>query len=536
MRRARIDEGGWQQSLSLVSHESRKGFSFGQGMRKDYWLRVRIRVLWAFLVVAFTIVVTRLLYLQVFEGDRNLLVAQSNRIENMIEKAPRGVVYDKNGVVLVRNVEDDKYGVTRQYVLGPASAHLLGYVSEVKEEELGCRGGLCYEPGTLIGRSGVEQVFEGMLRGRDGGRLLEVDSMGKEVREIGNQDSEAGADIYLSVDSMLQKSAYKALDGRKGSVVVLDMQGRVLALVSSPAYDPNLFTVNKDSDLLNKMLTDDEEKYFLDRAISGTYPPGSVYKLVTAYAGLEEGVIEPDTEIEDTGEITIDQYRYGNWYFDQYGRTEGFINVVDAIKRSNDIFFYKTGEAVGVNKLVEWSKRLGLGEKTGIEIPGEASGLVPDPLWRERYIGEKWFLGNTYHMAIGQGDLLTSPIQIARMTLAALSGRLCDVTVLKDGEINCKEIGIESEDMGVVWEGMKEACQSGGTAYPFFDFNPYVVCKTGTAQHGGEDTKPHAWITMGYPGENPEMVVTVMLEEAGEGSDEAAPVAKKILEDWKKLN
>ena len=307
------------------------------------------------------------------------------------------------------------------------------------------------------------------------------------------------------------------------------MQGKVLGLVSSPAYDPGKVV---------DYLTDTENLYFLNRAISGTYPPGSVFKLVTAYAGLFEHKITAETKYEDTGEIRVGIYRYGNWYFDQYGKTEGSIDLVRALARSNDIYFYKVGEAVGVENLVKWARLFGLGQKTEIELPGETAGLVPDKLWKERKTGEQWFLGNTYHMAIGQGDLLTTPLQIARMTLGVVSGRLCQVSILKDKAPTCRDLGLKTEDIATVRQGMAQVCASGGTAFPFFNFDPPVLCKTGTAQHSGqknEEDKPHAWITVAYPGENPEMILTVMLEAAGEGSAEAGPVAKAILEEWKGL-
>lgn len=492
--------------------------------------------LWIVLLLVFGGLVARLVYLQVFEGKRSSLLAQENRVKIERERAPRGVIYDREGEVLAKNVLDEKYGVTREYPLGKAGAHVVGYVSEVKEDELGCRRGFCYSQGMLIGREGVEKMFENRLRGEDGGRIVEVDSKGDVVREMGNVEPESGEDLKLSLDADLQKVMDEAIGERTGSVVALDMQGRVLGLVSKPAYDPNLFTVREDQSLLKNLLEDEESKYFLNRAVSGEYPPGSVFKLVTAYAGLESGEIDGETEIEDTGEIWIDdRWRYGNWYYDQYGKTEGFLNIVGALKRSNDIFFYKVGERVGVEKLADWARRFGLGEKTGVELPGKAKGLVPDSLWRERYIGDQWFLGNTYHMAIGQGDVLTTPLQIGQMSVAALSGRLCEVSVVGEGGVSCKDLGLDTGNIELVREGMRQACDDGGTAYPLFDFEPYVVCKTGTAQHGGEEAKPHAWITVGYPGENPEMVLVVMLESAGEGSEKAGPVAKEILEKWDRM-
>ena len=504
----------WQENLTFNSQRKRHGFGTTTMPINSRNVRIRIRVILGVFVVGVALIVAKILYLQIIERGQHQLTSYANHVELIRQVAPRGIIYDRNGIALPRD---------------SATAPIVGYLSEVKEDELGCREGLCYSPGMIIGRSGLEQVFESRLRGRDGGRFVEVDSGGLEVRELGNNQAEAGSDVNLSIDSRIQKIMYDSLGGKKGSAVALDMQGKVLGLVSSPAYDPtNVVDYLKDT----------EKLYFLNRAISGTYPPGSVFKLVSAYAGLGEGKITRDTQFEDTGEIKVGIYRYGNWYFDQYGKTEGNISLVKALVRSNDIYFYKVGEAVGVDKLAVWARKFGLGEKTGIEIPGERAGLVPDQLWKERTTGEKWFLGNTYHMAIGQGDLLVTPLQIARMTLGVVSGRLCQVSLLKEGEVKCQDLGLKTQDIETVTEGMKGACATGGTAFPFFNFTPWVLCKTGTAQHSGQlsdSDKAHAWITVAYPGDNPQMILTVMFEAAGEGSMEAGPVAKDILVKWKAL-
>jgi penicillin-binding protein 2 len=261
--------------------------------------------------------------------------------------------------------------------------------------------------------------------------------------------------------------------------------------------------------------------------------------LVTASAGLETGKINQDSLIEDTGEIKVGDYRYGTWNFDQHGKKEGFIGLIKAIAKSNDIFFYTVGEMVGVENLKQWSNALSLGQKTGIELAGEVAGQVPDPVWKERTTGERWFLGNTYHMSIGQGDLLTTPLQLNRMTAAVLSGQVCPPRLSGgDSRQGCRSDGLSSAHRELILAGMKQACQPGGTAFPFFQFQPEVACKTGTAQHGGEKTAPHAWITVVIPSgggtalANYEggLVITVLLEEAGEGSYEAGPIAKAVAE------
>lgn len=518
----------WQEDIAFTSQRRRRGFGTTSAPIHSIDVRLRVRVLWGVFVMGIALIAAKISYLQVIERGQHELTSYSNHVELKREIAPRGIVYDRSGIALVENkLVDEK--VMRTYPLGSAISPILGYIAEVKSDELGCLEGLCYEQGMLTGRAGIELTMESRLRGRDGGRLLEVDSVGREVRELGNNIAESGTDIALSIDSRLQKIMYDALGGKSGSAIALDMQGKVLGLVSSPSYDPAHLT---------DYLADKEKLYFLDRAISGTYPPGSVFKPVTAYAGLEEGKITRDTQYEDTGEIKVGAYRYGNWYFDQYGRTEGSVNLTKALARSNDIYFYKVGEEVGVEKLVSWSRKFGLGEKTGIELPGERAGLVPDRLWKERATGEKWFLGNTYHLSIGQGDLLVTPLQVARMTLGVVSGRLCNISLFLDSSVECRDLGLKTEDISLVREGMKEVCATGGTAFPFFNSEPWVICKTGTAQHSGQKMEtdlPHAWITVGYPGENPEMILVVMLEAAGEGSAEAGPVAKTIIDGWKGL-
>lgn len=529
--------GGWQESMLLGVQSFRRGFGKSNEDKVVTGERVGVRFLAMIFLILLGVTAARIVYLQVFERGLHTLVSANNHLERKREEAQRGIIFDRNGEALVENVAlDDK--ISRKYILGSSAAHLVGYISEVREDEIGCEEGQCYAGGQVIGRTGVEKSFEGRLRGRDGGRLLEMNAMGEVVRELGVNEPERGEDVTLSIDARLQRLAAEAIGERTGSIVAIDLTGKVLALYSSPSYDPNLFTVNPNPSKLETLLTDEDKQYFLDRPLSGVYPPGSVFKMVTAYAGLETGKITPTTLIEDTGEIKVGEYRYGNWYFDQYGRTEGELNLVKALARSNDVFFYKVGEMVGVDTLVEYAKKFGYGSRSGVELPGEVTGLVPTRLWKERATGEKWFLGNTYHMSIGQGDLQVTPMQVTRMTAAAVSGRLCQVSLVLDRQIECEELGLKQEFIEEVKTGMKQVCAAGGTAFPFFEFEPWVLCKTGTAQHAGqksESDEPHAWIVVAYPGDNPQMVLTVMLDSAGEGSYEAGPVAKEILERWRDL-
>lgn len=542
MRKEAEALGGWQEELVAVSQQGRVGFMARVEEQAQWSTRLRVRIIWVVTILMFGIVAARVTYLHVFEANQQLLLSETNHIEQVRITAKRGSVLDRRGVVIAESVllENEKVASPsawkRVYPLGVAGASVLGYLSEVNSQEVGCREGLCYSQGMLIGRAGVESAYEQILRGNDGGLIQEVDAMGTVVRERGKNESEEGKTVKLTIDSRLQEIAYNTMDNTRvkdkkirGAVVAMNMQGEVLALVTYPSYDPYEIT---------KYLSDNSENYFLNRATNGLYPPGSVFKMVTGYAGLLDGKITKDTEIEDTGEIKVGEYRYGTWNFDATGKKEGNLSLIRALSRSNDIYFYRVGEMVGVEGLVKMAKKFGLGSATGIEIGSEAEGLVPDPLWKERRTGESWFLGNTYHLSIGQGDLLVTPIQVARMSLAAVTGRGCMVHIVLETDVKCSDLGIPTEYIEVIKEGMKAACATGGTAYPFFNFEPYVLCKTGTAQHAGQKTKedlPHAWITVAYPGENPEMILTVLVESGGEGSSVAGPIAKQIIEEWRLL-
>lgn len=502
-----------------------------------WWMRVMV-----FAVVG--MILARVVFLQVVLGEQQVMVAEGNRLERVIVMADRGVIKDREDRILARNVDMDGE-VVREYPYGEAVAHVIGYVGEVGEEEVS--QGLVL--GSRSGKMGVERSEDERLRGEFGEELVEVDATGKRVDLIGKREAVAGQSVKLNIDAELSREIGRVLAEReeekgeyKGAVVVSRAgTGELLALVSWPSFDNNLFSGLPGEGKYKKVeevLGDGERQPMFDRAVGGNYPPGSIYKLVTAVAGVEEGKVNSETSVLDEGEIKIDSYRYGNWYFDQYGKTEGEIGLQRALARSNDIFFYKVGEWVGVDKLGEWSRKLGLGRRTGIGLEAEGTGRVPDPLWKEKLTGERWFLGNTYHMAIGQGDLTVTPLQGNLMTAAVVSGKLCKPGLVVGEEGRCEDLSLSEVGREMIVEGMVGACSEGGTAASFFDFPVRVACKTGTAQQGGEEDDPHAWITAVVPAENSEgnrdddyangVVITVLLEASGEGSAEAGPVATQI--------
>jgi len=394
--------------------------------------------------------------------------------------------------------------------------------------------------------------LEKYLKGVDGRKLVEVDALGRELQVIGMEEPKSGPNLFLTIDGELQKvmsSSLKAgldkVHSKVGVVIAQDPNsGQILGLVSLPSFDPNLFTQKRPE--LTALFADSFSP-LLNRATAGLYPPGSLFKIITSTAGLLTGKIDANTKFEDTGIMYLGPYSFANWYFTSYGKKEGLLDIVGAIKRSNDIFFYKVGQLVGEEKLAEFAHLFGLGEKTGIDLPVEEAGLVPTSWWKEKEKGLPWYPGDTLHMAIGQGDILTTPLQISDLVCSVANGGRLFRPFLgwkleQEGEgfefkpkIIKEDLGGE-ETLGLIQEGMKQACSQGGTGWPFFDFQPEVGCKTGSAEFGPStgsgQGKTHAWFTAFAPFEKPQIVVTVLVEGGGEGSSVAGPIAKEILKYW----
>lgn len=538
------------------------------------------------LIFGFLILAARLVDLSVIRGNYFRSLAEGNRVRRVPILAPRGNILARGGELIVGNKEvklhlifdsesgyqklKDVEGVSdneiieenqRNYVVGEAFAHLTGYLGEVSETELGKIRAECPDKGTrhlgaLIGRGGLEQEYDCMLTGIDGEELIEVDAMGKKVRTLGRKKPIAGSDLHTTIDFGLQVKIAEQMKGKKGAVVATDAGGEILALYSSPSFDPNTF-VSNDSDKVTKLLNDPNLPLF-NRVISGKFHPGSVYKPLVAISSLEEGIIDEDYSFDDTGQIVINtpygNFSYKNWYFTQYGGVEGKIGLVRALARSTDTFFYKLGELIGVEKIFSWSGKFGLNQKTGVDLPGEISGFVPSPEWKIEEKGERWFLGNTYHMSIGQGDLALTPIGVNNyIATIASDAKLCKPKILNKEEANvffnrsrfsdaknfqCEDLGINRDSLDLVKKGMIGACSSGGTGFTFFDFEDKskgtkVACKTGTAET--ENGEPHAWFTVFAPVETPQIITTILVENGGEGSRVAGPIAREIFNYWFKV-
>jgi penicillin-binding protein 2 len=548
-------------------------------------------------IVLFLLLFARLFFLQVIEGYYYRYLSDNNRTKSVVIHAPRGIIFDRNGVPLVYNLpgfREEVNGKTvflsqdealnliaqgknnleidslREYPYKQDFAHVLGYIGQISKDELSSSAFAGYAGGDIIGKSGIEQEYEQKLKGTDGKQLFEVDARGNLTRKLGQDDPISGENITLTLDAKLQQAAFDAMkDVKKGAAIVSTPNGEILALISKPSFDPNLFTMGQsykiasDSSYLtvSDVLLDSQNQPLLDRTIGGVYPPGSTFKLIVASSGLMNNIIDESWEIQDTGVVTLGTFSFSNWYYTGYGGTDGMVNIVKGIKRSNDIFFYKLAEKIGVDKVSETAKKFGLGAKLGIDLQGEASGIVPTPEWKLKNIGEQWYLGDTYHYGIGQGYLLTTPLQVNAWTqIIANGGTLYLPHLLKNQvpEVKASNL-LNDKNTALIKEGMVEACSPGGVAWPLFSYtiknaklpidgknilgldpasgsadmrHVVVACKTGTAENGGVDTVSHAWITLFAPAYNPQIVITVLSENSGEGSNVAAPIAKKILDNW----
>lgn len=498
----------------------------------------------------------RLGQLQVVEGVEWADRAVQNRLYGSLIAPGRGVVFDRYGEPLMFNEPDyyqlldrtalfgpttlisqeeglallatDSAAVRQQfhrlYPLGPAMAHVLGYVTPVTAQEL-LAVNRTVSPFDQTGKQGVEQSFDRQLRGAPGEEQYEISALGIKRRLVKRTESGAGAPVNTTLDPYLSAVSFAALGDNQGAVVIADAAtGAVVSLVSTPSFDPNLLT-SRTSDPASESarrqavqnLFSDERQLFFNRALSGAYPPGSIFKIVTALAALQSGTVTADTEVVDEGILRVGDFSYANWYFTQYGRTEGAISLRRALARSNDIYFYKAAEAAGPDLLASVAHTLGFGQPVGIELKSEQAGLVPDPRWKELTRGERWFLGNTYHYGIGQGDLLVTPLQVAQMMqTVANDGTKCPLHLAQTQVRNCENAGLNDEHLDLVLQGMLDACSTGGTAFPFFAWNEehqseeivakkrieagQVACKTGTAEFGATDErgfkKTHGWFVM----------------------------------------
>lgn len=546
---------------------------------------------------------SRLVYLQLVEGERNRQLADNNRIRLIPKQPERGAIKDRKGRLLAvsrlshsvylwplaqkkaewnqtfkrltqllnipesylqKRIEQAGYNspylirvmrsispaqvtalseyagelegvqvepeAVRYYPNGDLASHVLGYTGEMSDQDLERKKDKGYRLGDVVGQMGIEAAYEDLLRGEWGGQQVEVDGMGQVVRVLGRKQTQAGKEIRLTLDLDLQKAAEAALGDRKGAIVAIDPNnGAVLAMVSRPAFDPNLFSARISDAQWQRLQSEDHP--FVNRALQG-FPPASTFKIVTTTAGIETGKFSPDTVLQTYPSLTIGGIEFGDWNRAGFGP----LDFVGAMAWSSDTFFYQIGMGVGDQSLIQWTRRFGFGHKTGIELASEESpGLVPDDAWKRKELKEGWFLGDTVNMSIGQGYLQSSPLQVAVMfAVAANGGFRVKPHLLKDNEAsqNWREsLNLKPETIRILREGLRAVVTSGtGTALNVSGLPP-IAGKSGTAEDFGRQS--HTWFGAYAPADKPEIVVVAFGENSGGGGGSvAAPMVRQVLQSY----
>ena len=424
----------------------------------------------------------------------------------------------------------------RRYYAGSATAHAIGYLGEITSEELEDSAFAGYEPGMVVGQVGVERQYEHMLRGREGVRYVEVDAGGRIVGSFEGQAANPnptvpGLDIHLNLDVELMEFIHDIFpDTMRGAVVALNVEdGGILALYSSPSYDPNDFVGGIDADIWAALSGDPAQPLF-NRAVLGLYPPASTWKLATAAIGLELGVVTPDEQMEIpcTGGL-----QFGDRFFRCWApEGHGFLDLAGAVRYSCDVYFYQLGLRVGLQTLLEEATRLGFSQPCGIDLPQESAGIFPeDRSFWERVFGYRPTEGEVLNLAIGQGPNSQTPLKMAQFYLAIARDGTAPPPLLRREE--SPRVGwsldISPESLETLREGLRGVFEPGGTAYLSSLEHWEMMGKTGTGQNAQDTTRPHAWFAgmAGPPGEDPEVVVVTLVEFGEHGSSAAAPISAK---------
>jgi penicillin-binding protein 2 len=444
----------------------------------------------------------------------------------------------------------------RYYIEQNTAAHLIGYLSEINPDELNSGEYSGYAVGDYIGKFGVEKTFEPFLQGKRGGRQVEVNVMGQVVRVLKTVDAQPGNNIYLTIDLNVQKTAEALLKGKAGAVAVMDPRnGQILALASSPSFDPNIFVDGMTHEQWDALVSN-PLRPLENKAVQGEYPPGSTFKIVTAIAGLQEGVIDKDTTLFCPG-----YYKYGNRVYRCWRPAgHGNVNVVEALAQSCDVFFYQVGQKLGIDRLSEYAIACGLGSPTHINLDHEAKGLIPSSRWKKRRMGVDWQGGETLSVAIGQGYDLATPLQMLTLISAVGNGGiLYKPLILKSvrapgGSVVLEtkpqvegKLPVSPQNLEIIKEGLKEVVNNPkGTAYRAAHINGIEISgKTGTSQivgrsseHNGSKKEssnqfePHAWFVAYAPSDDPKIAVSVIIEHGGHGASAASPIAKEIIKAY----
>lgn len=459
-------------------------------------------------------------------------------------------------VAVVEAHQDDLPGAIvepehrRHYPYAGLASHQLGYIGKVSQAQ---RKQEQSDIGLLTGQGGLEKVYDKYLRGSAGRRMIQVNAAGRKVKDLGIEEPRPGTDIYLTIDLDVQKAAEEALGDRSGAVVAMDPNtGEILALTSHPNYDPNLFPRGiAPKDWIR--LTNDPTHPLYNRAIQSVYPPGSTFKIIVSLAGLESGIIKLDHKVTCRGSITSGKHSFRCWKKGGHGA----VSFHQALVESCDVYFYTMGERIGWDRIAQYAKNLGYGSLTGILLPEEKQGLIPTTEWKKKRTKEPWYAGDTYISSIGQGFVLVSPIQSCQMISAiANGGYFYRPTLLKmtrnreTGAVTTfsperkNRIVLDPNALEEVRRGLTGVVnEPGGTAHGAQNPFAIVAGKTGTAQvitqkipgrKLSEKTQDHAWFIAYAPVDDPKIAVAVLVEHGGHGGGAAAPVARRVIEEYMK--
>jgi penicillin-binding protein 2 len=418
----------------------------------------------------------------------------------------------------------------RYYPNGDLAAHVLGYTGEMSDGQLEKyrQKNKDYRLGDVVGQMGIEASYEDLLRGEWGGQQVEVDGTGQVVRVLGRKQTMTGRDVRLTIDLDLQRAAEAALGNRKGAVVAIDPRnGGVVAMVSRPTFDPNLFSKRLTAAQWEQLQSEDHP--FVNRAIQG-FPPASTFKIVTTTAALESGKFSLDTVLQTYPSLLIGGIEFGDWNRAGFGP----LDLVGAMAYSSDTFFYQIAMGIGDRILIDWTRRYGFGRKTGIDLPDESAGLVPDDPWKREAVGEGWFLGDTVNMSIGQGFLQSSPLQVAVMfAVPANGGNLVKPHLLKDNEEAKtwrESLNLQPSTVTTLQDGLR-AVITYGTGTSVASDVVEIAGKSGTAEDFGR--KSHAWFGAYAPLNKPEIIVVAFCENSGGGGGSTAgPIVRQVIEAY----
>lgn len=502
-------------------------------------------VISALLASVFLLLVLRAGNLELVHGSAFATESAHNSLSATTLIAPRGIIVDRSGVPLAENVAQPDGSVERTYPY-PEMGQIIGYVSRPKKDSSGR-----YYDTTITGVAGLEAVYDEKLSGTNGRVLVETDALGR-VRSQGALVPPIDGDtLRLSVDIDLERAFASAIGNNvkkykfvAGAGVIMDVHtGAVLAIVSYPSYDPNILSAGTPSSVIASYNTDPGHP-FLDHAVQGTYAPGSIVKPLISSGALTDGIITPSTIIDDPGKLVVpDPYHPGKNFIYTGWKPLGLVDVRRAIAWSSDVFFYTVGggfgsqKGLGIDRLDYWYDQYGLGKPTGIDLPGEASGLVPSPAWKRAALDAPWYLGDTYFTAIGQYSMKVTPIQMARATAAvANGGKLYTPTLLADATPTWSTVPVTQDSLQVVREGMRQGVTEAlarALDVPYVS----VAAKTGTAQVGANNEFDNAWVEGFFPYENPKYSFAVVLERGPAGvGEQAVNVMRTLFNSLKAAN